>query len=472
MLTYAGTSTTGAFTFTGRSGEVITLPTASSTVPFSWVEPDGTTLTRRALGSAYALENNRGFAILFEAAVANGTLRTRRVCAVNLTQHYLPSMTACPSGSPTATIVADTYSTTSFEYVTSITMPDAGVYNYQYSYTNDEGVVRRHLNCVKNPGQSSCVVANTYDVCDGADGPFVPGTLDAYDQNWTGSRDRVTVQGFATGETLAYSYPAASGACRGNSAVTMTDAASAATTIAADWVTGTVTQLTDPLSRTSAFGYVGSDNLTFTPQAPKISTITSPEGDVVAHSYDERGNILETRRKAKPGSGMADIVTSAAYPSACANPKTCNKPISITDPKGNVTDFVYSPDHGGVLSESGPAVNGVRPQKRYGYTQRYAWTANGAGGFAQAASPVWLLTSMSFCRTSTATGNPSAPCTMTGDEVLTTYDYGPDSGPNNLLLRGTVVTADGQSHRSCQSYDAQGNKISETGASANLPNCN
>jgi YD repeat-containing protein len=56
--------------------------------------------------------------------------------------------------------------------------------------------------------------------------------------------------------------------------------------------------------------------------------------------------------------------------------------------------------------------------------------------------------------------------------VLTTYDYGPDSGPNNLQLRGTVVTADGQSLRTCQSYDANGRKISETGAGANLSSCN
>ena len=34
--------------------------------------------------------------------------------------------------------------------------------------------------------------------------------------------------------------------------------------------------------------------------------------------------------------------------------------------------------------------------------------------------------------------------------------------PNNLLLRGTVVTADGQTLRTCYTYDDMGRKISET----------
>jgi YD repeat-containing protein len=60
---------------------------------------------------------------------------------------------------------------------------------------------------------------------------------------------------------------------------------------------------------------------------------------------------------------------------------------------------------------------------------------------------------------------------VAGDEVLTTYDYGPDSGPNNLFLRGRVVTADGQSLRTCYTYDRFGNRISETLPRAGLTSC-
>jgi YD repeat-containing protein len=113
-------------------------------------------------------------------------------------------------------------------------------------------------------------------------------------------------------------------------------------------------------------------------------------------------------------------------------------------------------------------VNGIRPQTRYSYTQRYAWISNGSGGYVQAATPVWLLTAESSCRTSAWNGTA---CTVANDEVVTTYDYGPNSGPNNLLLRGKVVTANGISRRTCFAYDGQGNRIAETKPRAGLTSC-
>ncbi|WP_447406307.1 hypothetical protein, partial [Clostridium perfringens] len=81
-----------------------------------------------------------------------------------------------------------------------------------------------------------------------------------------------------------------------------------------------------------------------------------------------RGNIVERREKAKAGSGLADIVQTAAY-SACGNVKTCNKPVSITDAKGRTTDITYNETHGGVSSIVLPAPSGgaPRPQISYGY---------------------------------------------------------------------------------------------------------
>jgi len=128
-----------------------------------------------------------------------------------------------------------------------------------------------------------------------------------------------------------------------------------------------------------------------------------------------------------------------------------------------------------VLTETGPAVGGIRPQTRHSYAQRYAWVSNGAGGYVQAATPVWVRIATSTCRTSAATGNPAAPCAAAGDEVLTAYDYGPDSGPNNLLLRGQMVTSTDNGVttvlRTCYAYDALGRKISETRPNAGLASC-
>jgi len=146
-----------------------------------------------------------------------------------------------------------------------------------------------------------------------------------------------------------------------------------------------------------------------------------------------------------------------------ADAKLCSKPTMQIDARGNQTDFTYDPAHGGVLTETGPAVNGVRPQTRYAYVQRQAWTKNSGGTYVQTGYPIWLLSSKSICKTSTATGNPASPCSAgASDEVRTLYEYGPDSGPNNLLLRGTVDDATGAVVRTCYTYDWRGNKLSET----------
>ncbi|MEG3148221.1 hypothetical protein U1839_26535 [Sphingomonas sp. RT2P30] len=198
---------------------------------------------------------------------------------------------------------------------------------------------------------------------------------------------------------------------------------------------------------------------------------TTPEGNGVSYVGGPRGNRAEMRVFAKPGSGVPDIVTTANYTTTCANLLTCNKPTWTRDAKNNQTDYTYSPDHGGVLTQTGPAdANGVRPQTRYGYVQRYAWILNSSGGYVHAASPIWLPDSESFCRASAATGNASAPCAG-NDEVRTTYEYGPDGGPNNLFLRGKAVTADGVTLRTCYGNDANGRRISETSPRANLAVC-
>lgn len=199
---------------------------------------------------------------------------------------------------------------------------------------------------------------------------------------------------------------------------------------------------------------------------------SEPEGDFTDVARDERNNITAITRYPATSGPPPIIVYQASYPVHCTNPRTCNRPSSTTDANGNVTDYTYAPEHGGVLTETGPAVNGVRPQKRYEYAQRTAWISNGSGGYVQAA-PIWLLVRERSCRTTAASGST---CAGGGaDEVITDYDYGTDSGPNNLLLRGRTVTAhDGTgiaTLRACYGYDGSGNRISETQPNANLGSC-
>jgi YD repeat-containing protein len=112
--------------------------------------------------------------------------------------------------------------------------------------------------------------------------------------------------------------------------------------------------------------------------------------------------------------------------------------------------------------------NGIRPQTRYTYAQRSAWYKNASGSIVQAARAIWVLATESFCRTTGAIG---AGCGLASDQVVTTYDYGPTSGANNLFLHGKAVTADGTTLRTCYSYDKFGNKISETSPNAGLASC-
>jgi YD repeat-containing protein len=204
-----------------------------------------------------------------------------------------------------------------------------------------------------------------------------------------------------------------------------------------------------------------------------LQSFTDAEGARTDLQYDGSRNITRVTRHARPGSDLPDIVTSAIYD--VSHPKSAAKPLSRTDANGNTTTYTYAPEHGGVLTETGPAVNGVQPQTRHEYAQRYAWISNGSGGYVQAATPIWVPTAISLCRTSAATGNPAAPCATAGDEVRTAYDYGPDSGPNTLLLRGQSVTSTDNgvttTLRTCYGYDALGRRISETRPNANLASC-
>ena len=204
------------------------------------------------------------------------------------------------------------------------------------------------------------------------------------------------------------------------------------------------------------------------PTANRVIADIRAEGNRSEYAYDTRGNVTQITHVSKVGSGLSSRVVRVGYDTVCANSVTCNQPNWVEDANGNRTDFTYDPVHGGVLTETGPAVNGVRPQVRHGYVQRYAWYLNAQGVQTRAATPIWVLERTSSC----STGAPSGTgCAVAGDDVVTTYDYGPDSGPNNLFLRGQAVAADGQSLRTCYSYNRFGDRISETAPRAGLSAC-
>lgn len=202
--------------------------------------------------------------------------------------------------------------------------------------------------------------------------------------------------------------------------------------------------------------------------AGKPTSQSHPEGGGKSFQYDARWNLTGITLNPKIAGSVPSIrEMTAGYDADCTYIVKCNKPNWIKDAQQNQTDYAYNTVHGGVLSVTSPMVNGIRQQKRYVYAQRHAWVLNTSGTYVQNA-PIWLLTQESYCKTGAPSGTG---CTLASDEVLTTYDYGPNSGPNNLFLRGIAITADGETLRTCFRYDDRGNRLSETKPKAGLTSC-
>lgn len=198
-----------------------------------------------------------------------------------------------------------------------------------------------------------------------------------------------------------------------------------------------------------------------------VTHVTQNDSYDEYYTYGGRGDVIEARRTK---AGLTDTIMQASYPVDCpaSERARCNKPIWVRDARGGQTDYTYN-IRGQVTSVTNPPdANGIRAQTRYFYTERYAWARDASGGFSRSPTPISVLTTERSCRAGSAAGDG---CALPGDEVVTNYDYGPDSGPNNLWLRGKAVSADGQTLRTCYAYDALGNKISETAPAANLATC-
>lgn len=463
------------FIVTNKSGVVYhfdshaAIPTGSG-VLVSRLDPDGHRLEYSYDGNA-KLKNiisNRGYALVFSYGPDSTT-----VCGYNLALATVNSSTGCgPSHNKVIYGLSD-------GLLTSITSPDNHVTLLTYTAGK--------LTCVTLPDSSTCRISNTY----AADGGMA-------------KRDQVLQQVTATGETWNFThtpvenyptdYTPSEGEMR--ESFSWIDAPSAFAT-SAKFKNGFISEITTPHNGTQVYEY-STDNLLHIYFRDHIEyyyyqlypkKITYPEGNSIEFARDLAGNVISRTDHPKPLSQEASRTVTWQYPTtkAWAIPAICDAPdvlcdkvIRITDYDGNVTDFAYSSTHGGVLSKTLPADDaGVRPQTRYTYAKKYAWTLSG-GVFVQQAEGIWVLTKEEYCRTSAAVNVVVNANSVTGDcaagaadEVVTTYEYeaGSASKGSNLQLLGTAVTADGTTLRSCVSYDALGRKISETKPAANLATC-
>jgi len=211
---------------------------------------------------------------------------------------------------------------------------------------------------------------------------------------------------------------------------------------------------TDPLSRTRSQTYNAS---------LQLYQVIAPEGNYVQYAYDSRGNRTSVTNVAKSGSGLANIVTSAVYPSSCSNAKTCNQPTSTTDANGNVTNYTYDTNSGGVATVTLPAptTGAVQPQTRFTYSPLQAYYKQSSGGSPVASGQnVYLPTAISQCQTLSS-------CAGIADEVKTTIAYGPQtSGTANNLLPVSAAAGDGTGALTATTaftYDGYGNLLTVDG---------
>ncbi|WP_343760392.1 hypothetical protein [Parasphingorhabdus litoris] len=425
--------------------------------------------------------SSEGYALIYEyEPEAWNWNYISKVCAINLAIMVAPANNICPTNAVNKASYSYTYANGS-RRLASMTDASDAAWNFSYTTSSPRALVHKYF----EPGQSVAKVSNSISGGSTPDGV---------------AEERVGYQIFADGRSYSYQYdmtPYVEGQTATIAGGRYQDNLGRITKLEYEFPIrpGSTTNNPNPVT----FGYVDYQH------TPGPTKVTDPLGRIYKSSYCDRvaetvypsnevnrclvttlqwsedpdGNRTEyyigstTRdlykriRKAKPGSGLPDITEEWGY---CDYDVCRGKPTRVQDANGNVTNYTYDPVHGGMLTATLPAAaNGIRPQTRYTYAQRYAWIKNSSGGYVRAATPIWVLKQKSSCRTTAALG---AGCVGgVADEVKTLYDYGPDSGPNNLLLRGMTVVADGQTLRSCYTYDENGRQTSETPPRANLSAC-
>lgn len=216
--------------------------------------------------------------------------------------------------------------------------------------------------------------------------------------------------------------------------------------------------IVDNLPLTTAFEYCGASESNC-PEYLLKKTIM-PEGNYTTYAYDDRGNATSTKRYRKPTSteGPALITTSATYSASCSNTKTCNKPETTTDAKGNVTDYTWSATHGGLTKLEAPApTSGDRPTTFLDYSTKQARYHDSASGWTTSPS-IYVNYQARNCRN-------AASCSSSANEARAVTTYASSSTPNNLQpLTVTSKAGDGTlAATSSFTYDDYGRVVQGDG---------
>ncbi|WP_379548283.1 RHS repeat-associated core domain-containing protein [Qipengyuania sp. DSG2-2] len=200
----------------------------------------------------------------------------------------------------------------------------------------------------------------------------------------------------------------------------------------------------------------------------RVESITYPEGNSVHADYDERGRVTEIRTKAKPGSGLADIVETALYVDTACPLAGCFKPASTVDARGNTTSYLWRP-HGGLERMMEPEHASGKHRGTYKTWEETAGIpARVLTEQVCEIGPAWQNlncgTLASFLKTYTYWNTTSLPLTETvsagdgSDPLTTTYEY--DSAGRLLKQDGPLA---GDDDAMFYRYDILGRQTWEIG---------
>ena len=228
-----------------------------------------------------------------------------------------------------------------------------------------------------------------------------------------------------------------------------------------------IKSVTNSLGNTTSYQYAGTGG---TPSAAflKLTKITYPELNSVEIGYDGPVNITEMRMKAKPGSGLSDIIQTAYFGNT-SNPVlwecqaiTCYLPVWTQDANGNQTDYSWSSSHGGLLTQLDPANGQGKRRKTKNTYDSGAPARLIKSEICEADSSGNELTcgtAQSFVTEQTYFGDTLLPLTMTltngvgAAPLTTTYTY--DAAGRLLIENGPLP---GEDDATFYRYDAIGRR--------------
>lgn len=495
-LTYSN----GVYTYTSHDGVVITIPSVHANFsPFGGVwagfatqvsYPNGLIIHinwNTTLGIINSVSNNFGYMLKYSYITVGGYQYLNSVTAINLASEYCdPSATPCT--------LTKSWKSTHYIWSAPCTLPASGPNNAcsTFTLTDQAGSSTKYtldtsyrITAIQPATSSTNQYTFNYckdaassgvycKVCGSGSPSLSDGTVPQQPCGYPPPHTLNLIQAVKEGRTWNYST-STSGSTGVNGFTGVSTDADNRQQIYMGWATNAsglsaYTTTSPPkigtmyvLNMSETYNY----GVTF---ANHVQSYTG-HGYTENYVYDSRDNLTSATKVAPSGSGLANIVRSAVYPSACVSLVTCNKPTSVTDARGNTTVYTYDPTHGGVLTATSPAdANGVHPQTRYTYAQMSAYYLNASGAMVASPNPVWVLTQESACRTGAASG---AGCAIAGDEVRKTYLYGAAGTVNNLLLRGVIEDSEpgGKAATTCYGYDVNGNMISKTLPNARLTTC-